>query len=223
MHRRSLLVLTTSNLPFSTPFTRKLPTTTTNLPRQQPLLAAPQRIMSSITLSDLQYISREDLAARIQASHTTTSSTGLPSNIAVVDVRDSDHIGGHIRGSTWVPSSTLDYKTPELIRTLEDRDIVVFHCALSQQRGPSAALRYLREKERLDGGLVESRDKVLEGGEGVQKGEKSGKDGEGSTGLGGKNQRVVVLSGGFTEWQDKYGADEKLTEGWRRDVWEWGQ
>ena len=30
------------------------------------------------------------------------------SKIAVVDVRDSDHIGGHIRGSTWIPAHELD-------------------------------------------------------------------------------------------------------------------
>lgn len=104
-----------------------------------------------------------------------------------------------------MPSSQLDYKTPELIRTLKDKEVVVFHCALSQQRGPSAALRYLREKGRLEG----------EGGEG-----KSGEEGEGEK-QGGK-QKVVVLRGGFTEWQEKYGRDERLTEGWRKDVWEDG-
>jgi len=63
----------------------------------------------------------------------------------------TDHIGGHILGSTHVPSATLDYKIPELVRKLQDKDTVVFHCALSQQRGPGAALRYLRERERLLG------------------------------------------------------------------------
>lgn len=179
--------------------------------------------MSSITLSSLQYISREDLAAQIQSPNTAPSADSnantLPANIAVVDVRDSDHIGGHIRGSTWVPSSTLDYKIPELLRTLRDKDTVVFHCALSQQRGPSAALRYLRERERLVGDKdeVEGGGRVIEGDEGVDKAE--GIDG----GTSRKTQKVVVLSGGFTEWQEKYGADEKLTEGWRRDIWEWGQ
>jgi Cdc25 family phosphatase len=33
---------------------------------------------------------------------------------------------------------------------------------------------------------------------------------------------VVVLQGGFTEWQEKYGSDEKLTEGWQKDIWEMG-
>ena len=151
----------------------------------------PPRTMSSISLADLQSLSCETLARKI----TSSSDETLPANTAVVDVRDSDHIGGHIRGSTWVPSSSLDYKVPELVRELRGKEVVVFHCALSQQRGPSAALRYLREKERLD--------------------PKSG-DGEG------KVQRVYVLKGGFTEWQEKYGEDQKLTEGYQKDIWVFG-
>ncbi|CAI7585849.1 unnamed protein product [Penicillium bialowiezense] len=115
--------------------------------------------MSSISIATLPRMGRDALAALL--------STGEPANLAVVDVRDSDHIGGHIRSSTWVPSSTLDVRMPELIRTLKDKKMVVFHCALSQQRGPSAALRYARERESaigqdqpqqvfvLDGGFVE--------------------------------------------------------------------
>ncbi len=132
-------------------------------------------------------------------------------------MRDSDHIGGHIKGSTWVPSSQLDYKVPELLRTLRDKEVVVFHCALSQQRGPSAALRYLREKERLDPAAdLESKGEVKE--EGVGKSEGTEKEGSRH----GKKQRVYVLKGGFTEWQEKYGEDEELTEGYRKDIWEFG-
>jgi rhodanese-related sulfurtransferase len=162
--------------------------------------------MSNSSLSNLPYISRESLAAQIRASQSpsdTPSSATLPSNIAIIDVRDSDHVGGHIRGSTWVPSSQLDYKMPELLRTLKDKEVVVFHCALSQQRGPGAALRFLREKEAREG---------LEGGKGSKEGDES-KEGVGE-------QKVVVLKGGFTEWQEKYGRDERLTEGWEKKVWE---
>lgn len=166
--------------------------------------------MSTVSLANLEFIDRETLAKKFDESQ------ALPSNTAVVDVRDSDHIGGHIRGSTWVPSSQLDHKVPELVRTLKDKEVVVFHCALSQQRGPSAALRYLREKERLDPGAgVQSKGEVKE--EGV------GEKGEGSEGQGqGKKQTVYVLKGGFTEWQQKYGEDEKLTEGYQKDIWEFG-
>jgi rhodanese-related sulfurtransferase len=76
-----------------------------------------------------------------------------------------------------------------LIRTLKDKDKVIFHCALSQQRGPSAALWYARERQRL-----------------LPPGEREG-------------QQVYVLDGGFTMWQAKYGEDEKLTEGYVKDIW----
>lgn len=165
--------------------------------------------MSSISLSDLQYVSRETLSSKF------ITAQGLPANTAVVDVRDSDHVGGHIRGSTWVPSSQLDYKTPELVRELRGKEVVVFHCALSQQRGPSAALRYLREKERLDGGsVVKAKGEVS--GEGVDDDVKA----EEKQGV--RIQRVYVLKGGFTEWQEKYGEDTTLTEGYQKDIWEFG-
>lgn len=79
---------------------------------------------------------------------------------------------------------------PELIRTLKDKEKVVFHCALSQQRGPSAALRYARERERIFGP------------------EESQK------------QEVYVLEGGFVKWQEVFGKDERLTQGYVADIWE---
>ena len=147
------------------------------------------------TISTLSYITREQLASTLLS----VPSTAAP---AIIDVRDSDHIGGHIRGSTWVPSSQHDYKMPELLRTLKDKDVVVFHCALSQQRGPAAALRYLREKEARQGGVKEK-------GEEIGQAQKDG-------------QKVYVLKGGFTEWQEMYGKDARLTEGYQKDVWEFG-
>ncbi|KAI8938574.1 hypothetical protein NX059_004453 [Plenodomus lindquistii] len=166
--------------------------------------------MSNLNLTSLNWITREILADTIQSS----PSQSLPANTAIVDVRDSDHVGGHIKGSTWVPSSQLDYKTPELIRTLKDKEVVVFHCALSQQRGPSAALRYLREKERLEGEGVEDGAEEKEG-----ETDEKGQEGEGD---GKKKQKVYVLKGGFTEWQEKFGEDPKLTEGYQKDIWEFG-
>ncbi|OQE91912.1 hypothetical protein PENNAL_c0008G05849 [Penicillium nalgiovense] len=138
--------------------------------------------MSSITIATLPRMGRDVLAALLL--------NGASSNLAVIDVRDSDHVGGHIHSSTWVPSSTLDVRMPELIRTLKDKKTVVFHCALSQQRGPSAALRYARERENSLG--AEENHK----------------------------QQVFVLEGGFVEWQQKYGNDTKLTEAYAADIWE---
>ena len=105
-----------------------------------------------------------------------------PDRLAIIDVRDSDYIGGHIKGCQNVPVYQHDFRMPELVRTLRDKDTVVFHCALSQQRGPSSALRYLREREAKD----------AKGEVGVRK------DGEDLS----AGQKVYVLEGGFVKWQE---------------------
>ncbi|KAI4717377.1 hypothetical protein E4T48_06428 [Aureobasidium sp. EXF-10727] len=155
--------------------------------------------MSNINISTLPSISPSSLATLIKTKN---------SSLAIIDVRDSDYIGGHILGCQNIPTNTHDYKMPELVRTLKGTETVVFHCALSQQRGPAAALRYLREKERME---------VGEGGKG------KGVDGEGGKDGGeGKGQRVYVLEGGFVKWQEVYGKDKQLTEDYQKDIWEFG-
>ena len=144
--------------------------------------------MSDITISNLQYITREELSAQLLQSG-TTSSNSFTSSMAIIDVRDSDHIGGHIRGSTHIPSSQLDYKVPELVRTLKDKGVVVFHCALSQQRGPSAALRYIRERKRLL--AMTAKGAVREDSKDSNREVES------------PEQKVLVLEGGFVNWQEK--------------------
>ncbi|KAH8193793.1 hypothetical protein TruAng_012044 [Truncatella angustata] len=106
----------------------------------------------------------------------------------------TDHIGGHIQGSIHAPSQSLDAMMPTLLRKLEDKETVVFHCALSQQRGPSAALKYARERAVL-----------------VEKMKKEGKQE--------KVQTVYVLDRGFVGWQEVYGTDERLTEGYEKEIW----
>jgi rhodanese-related sulfurtransferase len=150
--------------------------------------------MSSATqlnISTLPHITREFLASLLKEQH--------PS-LAIIDVRDNDYIGGHIAGGTNVPSNTHDFKMPELVRTLQDKETVVFHCALSQQRGPKAALRYLRERERMGGkgaeGKTEEGEKEGEGEVEVVEGK------EGKEGVKVKGQTVYVLEGGFVKWQE---------------------
>jgi rhodanese-related sulfurtransferase len=138
------------------------------------------------TISSLPRITRQTLSARL------LETPGDP-RLAIIDVRDSDYIGGHILGCTNVPSQTLDYRLPELVRTLKDKETVVFHCALSQQRGPGAALRYLRERERLMAAEGESKD-------GDKGGKKEGEEGQ-KTKV--KEQKVYVLEGGFQQWQEQ--------------------
>ncbi|KAG9765483.1 hypothetical protein KCU95_g18362, partial [Aureobasidium melanogenum] len=73
--------------------------------------------MSQYNISNLPRISRESLASLIKNKH--------PS-MAVIDVRDSDYIGGHILGGQNLPSNTHGYKMPELLTNrliTETRDV----------------------------------------------------------------------------------------------------
>ncbi|KAI8563271.1 hypothetical protein RHMOL_Rhmol03G0099900 [Rhododendron molle] len=70
-------------------------------------------------------------------------------NIAVVDVRDDERsYDGHIPGSLHYASDTFSEKIPNLVQSVAGKDTLVFHCALSQVRGPKCARRladYLAE------------------------------------------------------------------------------
>jgi len=105
--------------------------------------------------------------------------------------------------------------------------VVVFHCALSQQRGPSAALRYLRERERLKGfsstAVGEALKKNKEESEGGETTEEGKTDGEWEDVVEEKKeQKVYVLEKGFVGWQEEYGEDSRLTEGYRKEIWKDG-
>ena len=158
--------------------------------------------MSTINIARVKRITADDLSTLLLSSKAP--------QVAVIDVRDKDHVGGHIHGSVHIPSSSLDYRIPEAIRTMADKEIVVFHCALSQERGPAAALRYMRERQNK-----------------AEKGEVAGltnavkEDGERqveSDGILGK-QEVYVLDRGFVGWQKKYGNDQRLTDSYAPDIW----
>lgn len=49
-----------------------------------------------------------------------------------------------------------------------------------------------------------------EEGEGQEKGEEK------------KEQQVYVLRGGFVEWQERFGEDARLTEGYEKALWKHG-
>ncbi|CAI0651595.1 CDC25-like phosphatase YCH1 [Colletotrichum fructicola] len=152
------------------------------------------------TIGTLQRITADKLSTMLLAEQAAAN----PS-VAVVDVRDDDYIGGHIKGCINMPSRSLEAMMPTLIRRLEGKKTVIFHCALSQQRGPSAALRYLRE-----------RDQAL-----ASKQSSGSSEEQAST----QPQDVYVLDRGFVGWQEVYGEDERLTEGYRKELWKdgyWG-
>ena len=142
--------------------------------------------MAMETSFPLQRMSREQLASILLSEEA--------SKVAVIDVRDNDHVGGHIHTSTHVPTPSLDYRIPEIVRTLADKDIVVFHCALSQQRGPSAAMRYQQERERkVKKGEVATNCDV-----GIKDGQLQKIPSEET-----RRQEVYILDRGFVGWQEK--------------------
>ncbi|GAB2272296.1 cell division cycle- protein [Dionaea muscipula] len=88
-------------------------------------------------------------------------------NIAIVDVRDEERsYDGHIAGSLHFASDTFFDQIPHLIQQVKGKDTLVFHCALSQVRGPKCARRlldYLTEVKDETGTGIKNI-KVLESG-----------------------------------------------------------
>lgn len=98
------------------------------------------------------YINADDLAQIIKDAPADASSPA----IQVVDVRDDDFRGGNIVGARNVPTESFAHdENREALRSLaeEMRDVpkVVFHCALSQVRGPKAARIYSEIRKEVVG------------------------------------------------------------------------
>jgi len=143
---------------------------------------------SAINIGNLARITPTDLAALLL-------DPACAAKVVVVDVRDSDHLGGHIKGSIWVPTAELDARIPELMRMHQDKDTIVFHCMLSQQRGPVSAIKFARALEAA-----------------ANKGQAQQTTAQ--------RPAVCVLEGGFGMWQARYGSDERLTDAYVKDLWD---
>lgn len=146
--------------------------------------------MKQYSLSDLKFISPSTLRSWFESG--SVSGNG---RFAVVDVRDSDYIGGHIRGCYHYPAGNFQSSLTHLQQRLVDNEIddVVFHCALSQVRGPRSTLAFLRSLNDLPESERLSLEKI----------------------------NVHVLQGGFTSWQYKYGDDSSVTEDYAKDLWDY--
>lgn len=112
--------------------------------------------------------------------------------VAVVDVRDDDYEGGHINGAVHAPSSTFLDRVNSLLKPLEPYEQIVFHCSLSQQRGPKAARIYR-----------EIRDAAIDAGR-----------------LPPTSQQVFVLRDGFSNFGPKFKNDRELVEDWDEEAWQ---
>ncbi|KAH7927779.1 hypothetical protein BV22DRAFT_249376 [Leucogyrophana mollusca] len=129
--------------------------------------------------SMIEYISGEKLAEIIKSGKVPLK----------VDVRDGDYAGGNIKGSRNVPSLTFSETIDELVNETKDVPMMIFHCSLSQQRGPTAAALYKRKREAL-------RDEAAA-----------------------QSNCVYVLRDGFKEFQGRYKHDPELVENWSANVW----
>lgn len=80
--------------------------------------------------------------AYVRASklHELLSSDETRSGTLVVDVRDEDRAGGHVAGSLHVPSESFHHDIERVRLAARGKQIVVFHCMQSQQRGPRCAM-----------------------------------------------------------------------------------
>ncbi|THH15851.1 hypothetical protein EW146_g4691 [Bondarzewia mesenterica] len=107
----------------------------------------------------------------------------------VIDVRDDDFVGGNIKDCHNLPSHKFHSGVDELIKQTKDVPTVIFHCALSQQRGPKAAQIYAETRDNL---------------------QREGQD---------KSHQVFVLRGGFTEFQEKFKDDPLLVENYDATFW----
>lgn len=144
------------------------------------------------SISDLKFIKPPTLYSWL------TKNASPHGSLAIIDVRESDYVGGHIKGSWHYPAGDFYTSLPEIYHKIYIDKIhdVVFHCMLSQARGPSSTLKFLRSIDDI----VDSKVKLyLE-----------------------NDVHVYVLKGGFNRWQGEYGKDSSVTEDYNAELWEMG-
>ncbi|KAI5952074.1 ibp1 [Candida margitis] len=147
------------------------------------------------SISDLKFIKPPTLYTWITKNASPHGGSGP---LAIIDVRESDYMGGHIKGSWHYPAGDFYSTLPEIYQKIYRQKIhdVVFHCMLSQSRGPSSTLKFLRSIDEIKDEKVKS---YLE-----------------------NEVHVYVLKGGFNRWQGEYGKNANVTEGYNEELWAMG-
>jgi len=85
----------------------------------------------------MKYITSEELAELMK-----TSGKVAGKDYVVVDVRDDDYVGGNVKDCINQPSREFLMGVDGLVKQTKDVPLVIFHCTLSQIRGPKAAKIY---------------------------------------------------------------------------------
>ncbi|KAF8879090.1 Rhodanese-like domain-containing protein [Gymnopilus junonius] len=70
-------------------------------------------------------------------------------DFTIIDVRDDDYIGGNIKGCINYPSRDFLMSVDSLVQETKDVPLVIFHCMLSQARGPKAARIYAETRQNV--------------------------------------------------------------------------
>ncbi|RUP46182.1 Rhodanese-like domain-containing protein [Jimgerdemannia flammicorona] len=104
------------------------------------------------------YIESDEVAAMVLDNTLKSGKDYL-----VVDVRDDDFEGGHIPEAIHIRSSILLDKLDDLVNEYANVPKIVFHCVMSQVRGPKSAQMY-KETLSLNGIQTQQQVYVLRGG-----------------------------------------------------------
>jgi len=131
----------------------------------------------------IEYISSDELAVLIKSNKVSRK------DYLIVDVRDDDWVGGNIKGSFNSPSHRFLFDVGRLVRDTKHVPLLVFHCTMSQVRGPKAARIYTEQRAKV------------------------------SEVPGDAPPRIVVLRDGFSQFQVKFRNDPALIENWDPQVW----
>ncbi|ONK71870.1 uncharacterized protein A4U43_C04F13230 [Asparagus officinalis] len=85
--------------------------------------------------------------------------------VAIVDVRDDERsYDAHIAGSHHFASDSFSKRMPELLEAVKGKDTLVFHCALSQVRGPTCARTFANYLSEIKGDAGINKIMVLDHG-----------------------------------------------------------
>ncbi|CAO1623814.1 unnamed protein product [Parajaminaea phylloscopi] len=166
------------------------------------------------------YITAANLASALLRAPAGSPASGLRRDIAIVDVRDDDFEGGNIIGARNVPSTGFADHADRLARTeLKDVPTVIFHCSLSQARGPKSARIYSEARQAaLVSGIIKPMTQAaasheedalkIEGTDSpaAQTGENGG-------------QNILVLRDGFANFGRVYKDDARLVEKYDEESW----
>lgn len=118
--------------------------------------------MSFVQPPQFEYVGPRDLAAVLK-----DESPSAPAKPLIIDVRGDDFAGGHIRSAVNVPENDFqdDDDVDALVEKYKDQERIVFHCMMSQVRGPACARRFLSRLEiKLENEEHKPKVEVLQGG-----------------------------------------------------------